>query len=136
MSRRKSKSIQKISEAELDSGIFDIRKSWHNDYKDQAYVYIGGLNKKLTEADILAVFSQYGVPVDIHLMRDSSSGESKGFAYLKYEDQRSTVLAVDNLNGVTIGGRTLTVDHTFYEPHEKYKNYRKAVEEELSLDKM
>lgn len=36
---------------------------------------------------------------DIHLVRDKGSGKSKGFAFVKYEDQRSTVLAVDNFNG-------------------------------------
>ncbi|KAJ1959808.1 RNA-binding protein Cwf29 [Dimargaris xerosporica] len=28
-----------------------------------------------------------------------------------YEDQRSTVLAVDNLNGIKVAGRTIRVDH-------------------------
>lgn len=35
-----------------------------------------------------------------------------------YLDQRSTVLAVDNLNGAKVLGRTLRVDHT--------KNYRQT----------
>lgn len=37
---------------------------------------------------------------DMHLVRDKGTGRSRGFAFLKYEDQRSTVLAVDNFNGV------------------------------------
>ncbi len=42
-------------------------------------------------------------------MRDKGSGKSKGFAFVKYEDQRSTVLAVDNFNGVKVcqSGRPL-----------------------------
>ncbi len=34
-----------------------------------------------------------------------------GFCFLAYEDQRSTVLAVDNLNGQSICGREIMVDH-------------------------
>ena len=30
------------------------------------------------------------------------TGKSKGFAFLCYEDQRSTVLAVDNFNGMQV----------------------------------
>lgn len=30
---------------------------------------------------------------------------------MAYEDQRSTVLAVDNLNGAELCGRTILVDH-------------------------
>jgi len=49
-------------------------------------------------------------------VRDKETGKSKGFAFLKYEDQRSTDLAVDNLGGAEILGRTLKVDHTQYKP--------------------
>lgn len=37
---------------------------------------------------------------------------------MKYEDQKSTSLAVDNLGGATILGRIIRVDHTRYEPKE------------------
>lgn len=43
--------------------------------------------------------------------RDKETGKPKGFAFLMYEDQRSTVLAVDNLNGATVLERVLRVDH-------------------------
>ena len=36
------------------------------------------------------------------MVRDKETGKSKGFAFLAYEDQRSTVLAVDNLNGIQV----------------------------------
>lgn len=129
-----SRNIQKINNAELEAGILKPELSWHNDYKDQAYIFIGGLNRELTEGDILTVFSQYGVPVDILLVRDKNTGESKGFAYLKYEDQRSTILAIDNLNGVNIAGRRIHVDHVFYEPREDNREYSEAVKKELRKD--
>lgn len=62
----------------------------------------------------MTIFSQYGEPTYINLMRDKETGKSRGFAFLKYEDQRSTDLAVDNLGGSVIMGRTLNVDHTRY----------------------
>ena len=68
----------------------------------------------LSEGDVITIFSQYGEPTYINLIRDKESGKSKGFAFLKYEDQRSTDLAVDNLGGTTIMGRVLKVDHTRY----------------------
>ncbi|SCU84114.1 LAFA_0D08196g1_1 [Lachancea sp. 'fantastica'] len=128
------KSIQKLSLQELESGILTPSSSWHHEYRDQAYIYIGGLNKELTEGDVLTVFSQYGVPVDVKLVRDPETGESKGFGYLKYEDQRSTVLAVDNLNGANVGGRVLRVDHTFYTPRKADQEYTDAVRAELRKD--
>lgn len=45
---------------------------------------------------------RYGEIVNINLVRDKKTGKSKGFCFLCYEDQRSTILAVDNLNGVKV----------------------------------
>ena len=88
--------------------------SWHADYRDTAYIYIGGLPFELSEGDIITIFSQFGEPVHVNLVRDKDTGKSKGFGFLKYEDQRSTDLAVDNLGGASVMGRVLKVDHTRY----------------------
>ena len=45
---------------------------------------------------------RYGEIVNINLVRDKRTKKSKGFCFLAYEDQRSTVLAVDNLNGTKV----------------------------------
>ena len=105
--------IRELNEREIENGI-STEASWHADYRDTAYIYIGGLPFDLSEGDIIAIFSQYGEPVHVHLIRDKDTGKSKGFAFLKYEDQRSTDLAVDNLSGATVMGRLLRVDHTRY----------------------
>jgi RNA-binding motif X-linked protein 2 len=88
--------------------------SWHVDYRDTAYIYVGGLHLDLTEGDVVIIFSQYGNPTHLNLVRDKETGKSKGFGFLKYEDQRSCDLAVDNLGGAEVLGRMLRVDHTRY----------------------
>ncbi|AET39507.1 U2 snRNP complex subunit IST3 Ecym_4467 [Eremothecium cymbalariae DBVPG len=128
------RSIQKLSDSELQQGILSEEASWHYQYKDQAYIHFSGLNLELTEGDILTIFSQFGVPTDLKLARDRDTGESRGFGYLKYEDQRSTILAVDNLNGAKICGRTLKVDHTFYHPRNEDVDYMNEMKLQLSKD--
>jgi RNA-binding motif X-linked protein 2 len=49
--------------------------------------------------------------MNLDMPRDKQTGKTRGFAFLQYEDQRSTVLAVDNLNGSKVLGRVLRVDH-------------------------
>lgn len=88
--------------------------SWHTDYRDTAFVYFGGFPYDLSEGDVITIFSQYGEPVFLKLARDQETGKSKGFGWLKYEDQRSCDLAVDNLGGATISGRLISVDHARY----------------------
>jgi RNA-binding motif protein, X-linked 2 len=84
--------------------------SWHDDYKDSAYIFAGGIPYELTEGGIICVFSQYGEILDLNMPRDPETRKTKGFAFLKYDDQRSTVLAADNFNGAQLLGRMLWVD--------------------------
>ncbi|XP_030377112.1 RNA-binding motif protein, X-linked 2 [Scaptodrosophila lebanonensis] len=122
------KNVTKLSEYELQNG---SGKSWHDMYRDSAWIFVGGFSYALTEGDIICVFSQYGEIVNINLVRDIKTGKSKGFCFLCYEDQRSTVLAVDNLNGIKIMGRTMRVDHVAdYKPP---KDNAKLDEETLRL---
>merc|ERR1719167_1809239 len=101
----------KMNERELAAEVAGTKNSWHQEYKDSAWVFLGGLPYEMTEGDVICMFSQYGEPVHINLIRDHNTGKSKGFGFLCYMDQRSTVLAVDNLNGIKVLGRTIRVDH-------------------------
>ena len=111
----KIKQIQRLNEQELNYKI-SYSASWHYKYRDSSYIYISGFPKEVTEGDLVIVFSQYGEIVDCRIVRDKKTGKSKGFGYICYEDQRSTILAVDNLNGIKIGGNIILVDHV-----EEYK---------------
>ncbi|GAA6236412.1 RNA-binding motif protein, X-linked 2-like, partial [Lates japonicus] len=106
----KVKLINELNEREANLGVNES-VSWHNVYKDSAWIFVGGFPYELTEGDIICVFSQYGEVVNINLVRDKKTGKSKGFCFICYEDQRSTILAVDNFNGIKIKGRTIRVDH-------------------------
>lgn len=115
--------------------------SWHAQYKvrnlnlrypdpflilllrrqDSAYIFIGGLPYELTEGDLISVFSQYGEIVDVNLVRDKQTGKSKGYAFIAYEDQRSTVLSVDNFNGIKVGKYCLTsIGRTHNDAHTRF----------------
>jgi len=101
----------KLNDRELEMGVAGTKNSWHQEFKDSAWVFMGGMPYQLTEGDVICMFSQYGEVVHINLIRDHTSGKSKGFGFLCYEDQRSTILAVDNLNGFKILDRMIRVDH-------------------------
>lgn len=104
------KNQQDASLREIELGLPESA-SWHAKYKHSAYVFVGGIHSELTEGDVLAILSQYGEIVDVFVPRDEKTGKSKGFAFVCYLDQRSTIIAVDNLNGSKVLGRILRVDH-------------------------
>jgi len=104
------KNQQKISLKECELGI-NSAQSWHERYAKSAYVFCGGLHEKFTEGDLVTVLAQFGEVVDCEIVRDRITGKSRSFAFACYEDQRSTVLAVDNLNGSDVLGKVLRVQH-------------------------
>lgn len=122
------KNIESITEQELNAGIFGglSKGSWHEKYKDSAWVFLGGFPFELSEGDIICVMSQWGEIEDINLVRDKVTNKSKGFAFIKYEDNRSTILAVDNFNGTKLLGRTLRCDHV-----DEYRLPKEVREKEL-----
>lgn len=61
---------------------------------------------------------RYGEIVDVNMPRDKDTGKTRGFGFVMYEDQRSTVLAVDNLSGGKVLDRIIRVDHV--------KNYKQG----------
>jgi RNA-binding motif protein, X-linked 2 len=119
---------QLLNKRELENAI-PPSASWHADYRDTAHIYIGGIPLDVSEGDVVTIFSQYGNPTHINMIRDKETGKSKGFAFLKYEDQRSCDLAVDNLGGAKVLGRMLRVDHT------RYKKRDDEDEETYRIDK-
>ncbi|XP_066257455.1 RNA-binding motif protein, X-linked 2-like [Euwallacea similis] len=122
------KNVTKLSEQDLYK---KSKSSWHDQYRDSAWIFVGGLPYDLTEGDIICVFSQYGEVVNINLIRAKETGNSKGYCFLCYEDQRSTVLAVDNFNGIKILNRTIRVDHV--QNYKVPKEGKKTTEETRKL---
>jgi RNA-binding motif X-linked protein 2 len=130
--------IDTINSKELAANIFGgvTRGSWHDKYRNSAWVYIGGLSYELSEGDIVCVMSQWGEVEDINVIRDKGTGKSLGYAFVKYDDQRSTILAVDNFNGTTLLGRTLRCDHVdqYKLPKEVREHAEQLLEENPDAD--
>jgi RNA recognition motif-containing protein len=74
--------------------------------------------------------------MDLNMPRDKETGKPRGFGFLMYEDQRSTVLAVDNLNGAKILDKTLRVDHvkSYKQPKSKGEDGEWVEAEEPSFN--
>lgn len=133
------KYVEALNKRELQAaarkgGAWDVRGSWHEQYKHSAYVFVAGFPYEMTEGDLIVVLSQYGEVVDVNLARDKKTGKSRGFAFVAYEDQRSTVLAVDNFNGAKLLGRTLRVDHCEGYGEEQEKASKLGEGRELSAE--
>jgi len=62
-------------------------------------VYVAGIPRRINEEDLRRVFGKYGHIVDIKVIKDPVTNNSKGFAYIlfeKVEDATRSIECLDN----------------------------------------
>jgi len=70
-------------------------------------VYVGSIDRCVTQAQLYALFSQFGVLDKVALQMDTTTGMSRGFAFLSYRDSRDANLAIQTMSGQKLAGRAL-----------------------------
>lgn len=73
-------------------------------------IYVGNLNKSTTEAEITALFAQAGTVTSVELVKDKSTGDSKGFAFVSMPEQAEADKAINMFNAYAMGENTLKVN--------------------------
>ncbi|ODV69942.1 hypothetical protein HYPBUDRAFT_151484 [Hyphopichia burtonii NRRL Y-1933] len=70
-------------------------------------VYIGSIPFDYTEEQVLDIAKSVGPVLDLKLLFDSTTGKSKGYAFVRYNDHETAASAVRNLHNSNIGNRFL-----------------------------
>ncbi|HMV81581.1 MAG TPA: RNA-binding protein [Blastocatellia bacterium] len=73
-------------------------------------LYVGNLSFHTTEDELLNLFSQAGNVESASLVTDRDTGRSRGFAFVEMATKEEGDAAINQFNGVEIGGRALTVN--------------------------
>jgi RNA recognition motif-containing protein len=73
-------------------------------------IYVGNLSYDVTENDLKDIFSNYGDVVNVSLIKDRDSGQSKGFGFVEMGSPSSAQAAIQALHGNDVKGRKLTVN--------------------------
>ena len=76
---------------------------------DDRNIYIGSLPLDADEAEVRGLFAPYGDVLQITLIRDRETGESRGFGFVKLPDDRVQA-AVDALDGIELRGCRVRVN--------------------------
>ena len=73
-------------------------------------IYVGNLSRDVTEEDLRQAFQSFGQVTSVSIIKDKSSGESRGFGFLEMPNKTEAQKAIADLNGKELKGRTLTVN--------------------------
>jgi len=72
-------------------------------------VYVGSISFELKEDTIKQAFAPFGPIKTINMSWDAQTQKHKGFAFVEYDLPEAAQLALDQMNGVMIGGRNIKV---------------------------
>lgn len=73
-------------------------------------IYVGNLSFKTTEDEVRDLFAQHGDVDRVSLVTDRETGRPRGFGFVEMRDAGQGRAAIEALNGIELGGRTLTIN--------------------------
>ena len=72
-------------------------------------IYVANLAYGTTEDELRLLFEAYGTVESVRIITDRATGRSRGFAFVEMPDAIQARVAIAELNGTSLGERTLTV---------------------------
>jgi cold-inducible RNA-binding protein len=79
-------------------------------------LYVGNLSFRTEEQTIESLFGEAGPIESVRLMRDKSSGQSRGFAFVEMQTEDGAQAAIDRFHEQELEGRRLTVNEARPQP--------------------
>jgi RNA recognition motif-containing protein len=73
-------------------------------------IYVGNLSYDVSEADLTAVFAEYGSVKRVQLPTDRETGRMRGFGFVELEADAEETAAIEALDGAEWMGRDLKVN--------------------------
>jgi len=76
-------------------------------------LYVGNLNEHVEEKQLKDAFREFGKVTHAEIIRDNSTGRSKGFGYIEMPDIKQALNVIKNLNGGTWDGKKITITKAY-----------------------
>ncbi|XP_066349783.1 serine/arginine-rich splicing factor SC35-like isoform X2 [Miscanthus floridulus] len=106
-----------------------MSRSGQPENRDTFSLLVLNVSFRTTADDLFPLFDRYGEVVDIYIPRDRRTGDSRGFAFVRYNYEDEAQDAIDGLDGMRFGGRALMVQFAKYGPNAE-KIHRGRITEE------
>ncbi|CAL9100515.1 unnamed protein product [Musa textilis] len=99
------------------------------DIRDTYSLLVLNMTFRTTADDLFPLFDKYGEVVDVFIPRDRRTGDSRGFAFVRYKYAGEAQKAVEKLDGRNVDGREIRVQFEKYGPNAERIHKGRIVEE-------
>ena len=72
-------------------------------------IYVGNISSQTTEPELRTLFSQAGEVMSVKILKDHTSGQSRGFAFVEMSTRKEGQKAVSMLNRRSFQDREILV---------------------------
>lgn len=72
-------------------------------------IYVSGLNYNTSSEDLQELFAEYGEVSSARVITDRETGRSRGFGFVEMTNDEEGQKAIDELNGGSYDGNSITV---------------------------
>lgn len=73
-------------------------------------LFVGGLDWNTEDTQLRAAFSRFGALREATVIADRMTGRSRGFGFVTFENPADAAVAIRQMNGAELDGRTLRVN--------------------------
>jgi hypothetical protein len=99
-----------LPEVNLEDVVIGVASQPRREGFGPVKLFVGGLSPETTTADLRASFAKFGELVDVAVIAERGTNRSRGFGFVTYSTSTAADVAIKEMNGVELDGRTIKVN--------------------------
>jgi len=103
-------SMAPLPEVKLEDVVIGVPSQPRRDDFGPVKLFVGGLSQDTTTGDLRAAFARFGELVDVAVINERGTNQSRGFGFVTFATSTAGESAIKEMNGVELDGRTIKVN--------------------------
>jgi len=99
-----------LPEVKLEDVVIGVPSQPRREGFGPVKLFVGGLSPETTTADLRAAFAKFGELVDVAVINERGTNQSRGFGFVTFATSTASDAAIKEMNGVELDGRTIKVN--------------------------
>jgi RNA recognition motif-containing protein len=100
-----------LPEVKLEDVVIGVAAQPRRNTIGPVKLFVGGLSWNTSSDDLRTAFARFGAIQEATVIMDRTTGRSRGFGFVSFENAADAAEAVKQMNGADLDGRTLKVNN-------------------------